>query len=330
MKRIISLLLAFAICGTLCACKDTTQTNNSDALPSADQVSGQVTDEQQAEKNTQGTRSNPYRFGEDIVFSTMYDEEIITYTMNFSEIIQGYATRNLWENTTSIDEKDTIIRATISVAGGFDDAIPMPIYLTFLDANFNEFQNGKPDTPVKTVNGTNDILWNVYCGGTYDVIFKVFDENEGNTFSYIKLDIEGLYVDGEAEFSGTLWLTFPSNEELSSGRFSHTGRGTDGEPIIGSWSNAANSSDCAVFYEDGTFKIIKGMYRYKGTWEYLEEEIEINSEDMLNPRTYIATMDDSSFMAVIVFDNPNFGDGEKDNMVIVESSYSTSSYTRDQ
>ena len=329
MNRLKLLMLAFVMCITLCACKDTAQTNDSDSLPSADQVSDQASDNQ-TEKNVHGTRTNPYHFREDIIFSTIYNEEIITYTMNFSEILQGYATRNLWENTASIDEDDLIIRATISVTGDFNNAIHIPIYLTLLDENFNEFPNGMPDTPVETVNGTNDNVRNVYCGGTYDVIFKLFNNNKGNTFSYIKLEIEDLYVDGETEFSGTLWIAFPSKEELSSGQLSYTGRGTNGEPIVGSWSNATNSSDCAVFYEDGTLKIIKGIYQYKGTWEYLEEEIELNSEDMLNPRSYIATMADSSFMAVIVFDNPNFGDGEKDNMVIVENSYSISSYTRDQ
>lgn len=77
MNRLKLLMLAFVMCITLCACKDTAQTNDSYSLPSADQVSDQASDNQ-TEKNVQGTRTNPYHFREDIIFSTIYNEEIIT------------------------------------------------------------------------------------------------------------------------------------------------------------------------------------------------------------------------------------------------------------
>ena len=53
MNRLKLLMLAFVMCITLCACKDTAQTNDSYSLPSADQVSDQASDNQ-TEKNVQG------------------------------------------------------------------------------------------------------------------------------------------------------------------------------------------------------------------------------------------------------------------------------------
>lgn len=306
------------------------------------------TETKDSQTSIQGSRSNPYHFGEEISFSILYDGNIIEYSVEFCELIRGLAVRNLLMYPSKYTNDDFVVRAKVAISGSYDDVMGLSMTPYFVDKSFNAVVANTPAAPVQTANGKNNFI-SVYCGGSYDIIFTPNVEIDKD-FAYIELHVNNFYVDGQIEHDKSLWIEVPTESELESGQFYYTGRGFEPEYIVGCWSTVESTmgaaDDFLIFYEDGTFEMDSGYSVTYGTWEKssIEQEVKSNNKTMVDeflsydPYFYRLTFNKRT-VSVVVCDDPAlgdkddvvmFGDGEKDILGFVAGSSNTKVYERAQ
>ena len=224
MKKIIAitLILAAILMLSLTACggdeNSNTQSPQDDAstetsiTPTTSQsetsttpitTQGETSEEASAEP-AKGTRSNPYQFGEDIVFLITSRGERpfnTTYTINFSELYIGEADYGGSWGT----EYYPAIRATISVESEDDGTISYQFRASLLTDGMISYDIWEYHAD-DVLNGFVD---GYYGGVTYNVVFRpntndVENPDEVN-FAYIKIEQNSGVMDGATE----IWIAVP-------------------------------------------------------------------------------------------------------------------------
>lgn len=314
MKKLFALLMATMMTLSLCACGGGTQENIS--TTPENEVQDEVEDKV---VNTKGTREDPYTFGEEIKFTTLENNEFpIEYTVTVKEFISGYAVGNYSSTLSAIDENSRMVRIEVAIDGEYGEAVGLEVSPVVITKNMEEGPHHLMETLTQTAEERNELVSTGYCGGRYDLQYT-WDDVSSEEYTYLKLCIDTLYyVDGESKENGAIWVKMPTEEECKSGKTHYTGRGFEGDSIVGMWISEIDPQQlAAVFYEDGTYYLTFATSKCFGTWTKTDIEYDVTeSEDFKNPNNYIVDLDGSK-LAVTVYDNINVGDGVQDSMIMI-------------
>lgn len=322
MKKLFALLMSATMAFSLCACGGGTQENVSTTPENevhdvVQDVAQDVTEDKVV--NTKGTRKDPYMFGEEIKFTTLKNNEFpIEYTVTVKEFISGYAVGNYSSSLSAIDENSRMIRVEVAIDGEYDEAVDLGVSPVVITKNMDEGPHHLFETLTQTAEERNELVTTGYCGGRYDLQYT-WDDVTSEEYAYLKLCIDTLYyVDGESKENGAIWVKMPTEEECKSGKTHYTGRGFEGDSIVGMWISEIDPKQlAAVFYEDGTYYLVFGMNKSFGTWTKTDIEYDVTeSEEFKNLNNYIVDLDGGK-LAVTVYDNINVGDGVQDSMIMV-------------
>lgn len=201
-KKICCLLLATILLFALTACggKASTASKEENATTETNEPTTSDTVNASTQK---GSRSNPYKFGEDILITTTSwgEENKVKYTVNFSEM---WGPNKISSEYSDYRIEDRILlRGSISVScDETDDGISFDLYPVFMTDTLNEesahvqtYKNGE----------LNNLLTTVYSGGQYEVI--VLGSNDGissMTIPYLKISYRD--IDGQ---TANVWVALP-------------------------------------------------------------------------------------------------------------------------